>query len=196
MNLVGFASEHTVEYAAVAAAKSAFIDLGVSSAPLFYWKTREGGALSNRLHESVLARLIGVFPRRPKLKDEESADVHWKVNSELHSFANEARKFRVPVFAAMPLARSIIELASTQSVYWRQLGGEVGDEHFTWNAYSQRPHSTMDSSEFARTAISAAPIQSWADISSAMDELRWAVSPSNHWLGFAGYKPVYLMIGF
>lgn len=192
--LTSFANEHTVEYAVVSAAKNSFSQINVTCAPIFYWKTREGARLSNRLHAGVRARLVALFPRRPKLA-ENNKSLSWKINFELFEFAKEASQHQVPTFAAMPCARTLMELASTSDIFWKRLDDEPEEELV--RSVRGKPTNSLSTTDFRTEALATAPLMPWQSIESAMDELRSAVGTGGgHWFGFGGYKPVYLMFDY
>jgi hypothetical protein len=73
---------------------------------------------------------VAIFPRRPKLLYGGDNDLVAKFNSELFRYALHAGRENVPVLAALPIASTLQELATTPVVAWFRIGGAIIDDQF------------------------------------------------------------------
>lgn len=186
-----FASEHTVEYAAVKATDSIFRNSGLSVFPVFFWKSREGGVASKTVHADLQARLFAVFPRRPRVYGDRLEHVGWKVNGQLMEFAEAADVLGVPTFAALPLARNLVELSRKPPMRWISLQGRG-----QWDWHISKAAALAEDiggRGVRRIVLGEARIRPWPSAIDAMDSLRSARRGGGLWFGLGGYKPVYFL---
>jgi hypothetical protein len=187
-----FINERSSEYAVVFAARREFAVMGVEAIPLYFWASREGGPVSLEQNGRVAGSLIAVFSRRPRLFGDGEGAVCWKINTELLEFADRAKAHGIPSFAALPLARNLIELNNDPLIHWTQLWDQtVGERYVT---HEQGAELSLSTSEFSRLALDSAVSLGWAQMVRVMRELNASVRRSEPGFLFSGgYKPVYVI---
>jgi len=117
-----FISEHSAEYALIPEITNILKRKFNQVTPIFPWATREGSKISNLIHQEELIKIIGIFPRRPKLKKSDNTEISITVNSELISGATRAKDYGIPMVAGCPLVRSFWELGNCKKFAWIKLG--------------------------------------------------------------------------
>ena len=65
--------------------------------------------------------VVAVFPRRPKVLYGGDTEVAVKFNRELFVFAHHVASFGIPVFAAAPVASSLLEMMQGQPSAWFEI---------------------------------------------------------------------------
>lgn len=186
-----FANEHTVEYAVVDAVRAIFAAVALPVVPVFFWKSREGGKIAREMHGTIDARLIAIFPRRPRPYGQKLDQVGWKINGELHAYAQEANDRGVPTFAALPVARSLMALAAQPPVHWHPLSPKPCADR--WLSASQGAQGDAGSAALLQ-AMATSVYLPWDELVEVMSDLREATSTHQHFFGFGGYRPVYFLV--
>ena len=75
--------EHTAEFVLIPTLKNILCRRFESVTPIFPWITREGGNTSYKLHGHENFKIIGLYPRRPKLNPANHENVIIKVNEQV-----------------------------------------------------------------------------------------------------------------
>ncbi|PNH93079.1 hypothetical protein [Vibrio diazotrophicus] len=115
MLITSYISEHTAEYVLVPAMKAILEQKFSVVLPIFPWLTREFSNLAKSTHGLSSFRVLAMFPRRPKVFNE---DIFVTVNSELSAFNKLAVKHGITAIAGCPSARNLRELASCRECVW------------------------------------------------------------------------------
>lgn len=209
-----FLSEHSVEYVIVPRAVSVLRGSFDNVIPLYFWKSREGGALSLQLNANVTVRVLALFPRRPKLVNFDDYDsIYGKINTEIFDFSAKALGFGIPVAVALPLVRNMLQLGVDPKIAWVRVDcGDVdahseGDVHLIFNdekglasldGFLPKSVGIMEESDLPRMVTSNCTLLTWGEAAEAMSELR-VVSESHRYAlrlfgGGVKYRPVYLVV--
>ena len=106
-----FINEHSVEFSLVPYLKKELEKKYNFVLPLFPWLNRETGKLSQYVHRNDTFKVLVMFPRRPKLEQEDGKIVYVTINEDLLSFKEFAKDYGVPVIAGCPIAANFWELS-------------------------------------------------------------------------------------
>ena len=112
-----FISEHTAEYIMIPKFKSILKKSYSIIVPIYPWLKREFGALSTNIHANDTFKVVGLYPRRPKLISK-SGNFMVKVNPDLIDCSEEALSNNIPMIAGCPLATNFKEL-NENTIYFR-----------------------------------------------------------------------------
>ncbi|RZI80736.1 MAG: hypothetical protein EOP38_21595 [Rubrivivax sp.] len=199
-----FFNERTAEYALVPALQ-AHLQAGFQFAvPIFYWKTREGNSIAERVHHDEPVKVLAMFARRPKLSDD-SGVVHGKINHDLLNYAQRAGRMGIPTIAGFPAVASLFDLHLEAPLHWFFLGGlpEMDIEFMVdlqaKPSYAQGIDSGLQPIHLAEITelVKKAPAFSWQDAMARLAELRVERSHGYplrfNWFG-SQYKPVYFLV--
>lgn len=115
-----FISEHTAEYVLIPRLTEILKQKFEVVVPIYPWMTREGNNLSKSLHEQDKFKMVGFYPRRPKI-DLNSQKIAIKINDEFLNGAKEASKINIPMLAGCPIARNLLELNNDTKCIWIKL---------------------------------------------------------------------------
>lgn len=187
---VSFINERTAEYVLVPKLAGLLGASFESVVPVFYWKSREGSAASLRLHGNRGVRAIAMFARRPKTTTDDGS-IYMKINEAVVQFAARAQAFGIPTVAAMPLARTVWDLPSSQTVLvdLASIRAEtvlcVDDGH--------GPVAPLLTAGCLRKVADTAIEAPWSSLTEAMSELCLA-GERHRWFPGAGYKPVHFLV--
>ena len=117
--LTSFMSEHTAEYVLVPnivrQLSAHFCDI----IPMYFWSTREGNRTADEFMSARPARILTVFPRRPKVSETVEERITMKVNQELIGYTRVSLSVMIPVFAGVPLVSSLLALRIESPCSWR-----------------------------------------------------------------------------
>jgi len=97
-----FISEHSLEYIVVPSICKILRAKYKRIIPIYYWATREGNALSGKLHSNIRVRLLSVFPRRPKIDSNQPDIIYGKLNNAILHFAEISKSIAFQQFFACP----------------------------------------------------------------------------------------------
>jgi hypothetical protein len=203
-----FICEHTAEFFLVPTLARLLSNEETDVVPLYFWKSREGSAISKRCGRDAPLRLVAMFARRPKVDDPDDRRILVKLNDVIFERAYQLARLRVPTFAGVPRVSSITNLRRTGPCSWFCLhskGSSVKDVEFYLNVESGRCETALPSTvegpledeRIVRLAYDEAAPMSWEDAIEAMrgesgsperDERR-----VYRWWGET-YKPVYLIL--
>jgi len=95
--------------------------------PIFPWMTREGSNISKFLHRSDQFRILGIFPRRPKLTSD-SEDIEFKINAQIIAGAYGGLELGIPIIAGGPLVKNFWELSNNPRFIWIRLELKKNDD--------------------------------------------------------------------
>lgn len=116
--VTSFISEHSAEYALV----PQFINIlthGFSSiTPIYFWTTREGSNIAKDNYKEKLVRIVALYARRPKIDKDNSSYILMTINHEIFNRADFLEKNGIPVFAGMPLVKTIEDYSLFSRCAW------------------------------------------------------------------------------
>ena len=124
-----FISEHSAEYVLVPNLKSMLLEKFDVVTPIYPWATREGSSMSRHLHEGEYFRMIGLYPRRPKLVSPSGSMITVKLNHQILHGAECGKKLGIPIIAGCPLAKDFWELGSSPDCLWIKLEQRYKDDN-------------------------------------------------------------------
>lgn len=198
--IVGFASEHSVEFVLVSDLVSALRHSFGHIVPVFFWASREGGKLAASQMGTHSVKLLAVFARRPKVSPT-SDSIFMKVNSSLFEYAVAAYDVGMPVIASMPLASDLGSLQlgcecvhlqidgltqqSDQTVEFRRSGEICGAD--------QHPGIIPIESGNIAGLLRECPSMEWPRAMQILKHLK-NISSQASWRYQGGYRPFHLMV--
>lgn len=201
--MIGFLSEHTVEFVLVPRLKSILAARFGVVTPVYFWKTREGNSLSSLIHKNELVRVLAMFPRRPKLKSPTEKAIWGKINRELFEYSRASFSAGIPAIAGLPLTHSLLELWENREPMWILLANESPEdvifkvEAINRKIVSVRPKEhnleIMREVDIPIFVEENASIMTWSETINAINTLR--MEPFFGRVSFlGGYKPTYFFI--
>jgi hypothetical protein len=110
-----FVSERTVEFYLVPRFKALLSAKYSYVLPFFYWKTREGNALSHSDEFPTRVTTCAMFPRRPKVHGEHLA---MTVNSEVYLMSEHLAEAGIPTFLGFPDVEAFSRFADDFKCLW------------------------------------------------------------------------------
>lgn len=113
-----FVSERTIEYVLIPALSKILKQKYTSVIPVFPWMTREGTKLSRTIHHKDKFRVVGLYPRRPKLNLFDSSKLLIKIREEFIIGSEIALKLSIPLIVGSPLIRNIWDLDKDPECVW------------------------------------------------------------------------------
>ena len=116
-----FISEHTAEFALIPILKRILQKEFEFVIPIYPWMTREGGNISKSLHQNDKFKILGLYPRRPKIALLDKENIYLKINEQVIYSARSGLILGIPIIAGCPLARDFWELGKTPNCLWIRL---------------------------------------------------------------------------
>ncbi len=116
-----FIGEHSVELAIVPILKDILEKEYEYVTPIFPWMTREGGSVSKYLHQTDKFKVIGMYPRRPKITISDKENVYLKINEQIILGAQSGLALGIPIIAGFPLVKNFWELGKNPNCLWLKL---------------------------------------------------------------------------
>jgi hypothetical protein len=116
-----FIGEHTVEFTIVPMLKNILEQEYEYVVPIFPWMTREGSSISRSIHKEDRFKIIGLYPRRPKLLATEEESIYIKISSQVVLGARGGQSLGIPIIGGLPLAKDLWELGSDPECLWFKL---------------------------------------------------------------------------
>ena len=192
---IGFVSEHTGEYVLIEKLRES---LGQKTyAFIFPHQTREGNTISREIHRDDIFSILGIFPRRPKIKIDEKESIYIKINTEVVNSAVKANEYKIPFICGCPIARNIWTL--NEKIVWINMNSiheetilsiRMDDVTNSIENMSNSFHSVEKLKDFVNTT------DNLFDIEKAMFSIR-NISDSlgmNRYFFGTIYKPFYVFI--
>lgn len=200
-----FISEHTAEYTLVPNLKNILQERFSIVTPLFPWATREGSTISRHLHKDERFKIVGLYPRRPKLLSANSSIIIVKLNRQILLGAQRGTELGIPIIAGCPLAKDFWELGNCPNCLWIKLDQGFVDDFELEIESSQSSYFANQISKFVFQSEKdlliylnersepmnfGAAMLSFTEIKRASRELDY-----HSYFGLmGGYKPVYFLL--
>jgi hypothetical protein len=197
-----FMSERSLEYVLVPEMLRILEPFCKNVVAIYFWKSREGGRLSARVHGEKHVRVAALFARRPKFAGSPPL-AQGKVNRELIRFAYAAKSYGIPAIAGFCPATSLFDLKA-ESAFWLPISQLNPNEEAVFYENSDNKLILLGGS--ALTTISAASLPkfvldetrniSFNFVAEAIASLHQELSavPAPFCTFGPRYKPVYLLI--
>jgi hypothetical protein len=193
-----FICEHTAEYVLVPKLTTILklkFDVVI---PVFPWMTREGNNLSRQIHAQDKFRVVGFYPRRPKI-DLENNKIVVKINKELIEGA--ASQINIPMLAGCPMAKSFWELNDNTKCIWIKLTDKTKHHYvIEYNKEDAIEYRVLDDTEILDGkeeildfVFSRSETHNFQSLIDGIVNIRRHIS-TGKFMGFGGYKPIYFLL--
>lgn len=116
-----FICEHTAEYILVPKLKEILRKRFDIVTPIYPWASREGSNISKELHKHDKFKVVGLYPRRPKLISAGDPKITVKISEQILLGAQTGIKLGIPVIAGCPLVKNFWELGNNPNCVWIKL---------------------------------------------------------------------------
>jgi hypothetical protein len=199
-----FICEHTAEYLLVPELKRILHNKFDTVVPIYPWASREGSNIAKALHKHDTFKMVGLYPRRPKLISVSSPEIIVKINAQILRGAQTGLRLGIPIIAGCPLARDFWELGENPNCVWVELNQ---DSTTDWELFLDpdqplKYFNQMSTSMFLNEKDLLVYLDKYAkpiDIDKAISsfkEIKGAgFGASYSFLRFMGsYKPVYFLL--
>lgn len=200
-----YIGEHTAEFVLIPPLKKILHRRFESVTPIFPWMTREGSNISFELHGNDEFRLLGLYPRRPKLLSANHPSIFIKINEQILFGAKTGLEFGIPIIGGCPIASDFWELGNDPSCLWINLESdtlasfeikvESNDSSYLIKTHSECVFRTDE--ELLEQIDNTAKI---VDLRMTLDAIK-AIKMQSRGLGgyfpmafMGGYKPVYFLL--
>jgi hypothetical protein len=200
--MTSFMSEHTVEFYLVPRFRALLSTRYSHVLPFFYWKTREGNIMSRGDDFPALVRVCAMFPRRPKVLEEQ---LELTVNEEVYLMSEHLQQAKIPTFLGFPCVHSLSALAADFECLW--FSPIPNERRYTRHEVSPGEGATGDSTLFGpfkdgkdiHGYIEAnATQQTWRSFLDVIFVVHSKISQENiirnRFLFGPPYKPVYFLM--
>ncbi len=122
--VTSFIGEHTIELTIVPMLKRILEKKFDFVVPIFPWMTREGGSVSKLVHKDDEFKIVGLYPRRPKLSTRETDSIFIKISGQIILGARSGQVQGIPIIGGLPLVRNFWELSKNPECLWLNLDFE------------------------------------------------------------------------
>jgi hypothetical protein len=119
--VTSFIGEHTAEFALVPEFKLILHQKYKYVTPIFPWMSREGSNISVYIHKDDKFKIVGLYPRRPKINPQLKNTIFVKINSKIIYGAKYGKEIGLPIIAGCPLAQNLMQLGQTPKCLWINL---------------------------------------------------------------------------
>jgi hypothetical protein len=200
-----FIGEHTVELTIVPILKTILKKEFTFVVPIFPWMTREGGSISKIIHKDDEFKIIGLYPRRPKLSSIKMDTIILKISSQIVIGAKGGKSLGIPIIGGLPLVRNLWELSNKPKCLWIELDSDKHEQieyEIPFNKIYQ-PEKLLSKRTFksedeiiqlikrtAKTFNMVEAIEAFGKIK--MDSMNLDFYSSFAYVG--GYKPIYFLL--
>lgn len=120
-----FLGEHTVGISIVPILKEILHNEFEFVTPIFPWMTREGGGISKYLHQNERFKIVGLYPRRPKILISDNGNIYLKINEQIILGARSGIELGIPIIAGCPIVKNFWELGKSPRCLWIKLDFEL-----------------------------------------------------------------------
>ena len=195
-----FICEHTAEYILVPKLTKILklkYDIVI---PIFPWLTREGNNLSKQIHGQDKFKIVGFYPRRPKINHKDNKIII-KINNEFIEGAEEALKMKIPMLAGCPLAKSFWELDDNTKCIWIKLNDKTKHHYeVECNSAMTKEFKILDNTEILESEKEIldyvdgnCKTHNFESLILGIQHIR-AHSSTVYFMGFGSYKPIYFLL--
>jgi len=203
--VTSFICEHTAEYILIPKLKKILHKRFDIVTPIYPWASREGSNISKELHKYDKFKVVGLYPRRPKLVSAASTKITVKINEQILLGAQSGMKLGIPIIAGCPSVRNFWELGNSPNCVWIKLNQgftetfELELEHIQSSNYmNQISKFIFTNEEDLLTYLSEK--SELIDFTHAISSFR-KIKMDSEGTGFyypfrfmGGYKPVYFLL--
>jgi hypothetical protein len=130
--LASFISENSLGLTVSENLKNILLKKYSSVVPLMPWLTREGSSISKLLHKNDLFKVVGCYPRRPKINE-------LKENNGL------------PIILSMPIIQNFWELSEKPFIIYSKIDFDINEDYLI-TVDSNRNFSNENQNKFTLTS--------------------------------------------
>lgn len=202
-----FFSERTAEYSLVPNLMGELQKEFDYVAPIFFWKSREGNSVSKATLKNRQVKILPFFARRPKKTKNERFTIG-KINHQLFTFANNAKKNGLPTFIGYIASQNIFENYNCRNHYWFNITNSNCKDEATfsfdllhsrikWLDQVDSKIEIINPRDIAQIMKSLTTYYSWNEALELMGELNKSMYTHNYFnyrFFGGGYKPVYFLM--
>lgn len=116
-----FIGEHTAEFVLVPIIKQILHKQFEFVTPIFPWMTREGSDIAKDILQNEEFKILGLYPRRPKIVILDKTSYHITINEQVIKGAQSGLKLGIPVIAGYPFVKNFWDLGKTPNCLWIRL---------------------------------------------------------------------------
>jgi hypothetical protein len=162
-------------------------------APLFPWLNRETSKISKQVHVNDRFKILVLFPRRPKLDNNDYNKIFATINEDLSLFKEFANEYNVPVIAGCPLATNFWELSKCTKHTWIEINNNTVSNYL--NPVCNAPREKIVASLSISRIVKLIKTSATFDIEKFSEFLHESkgTMPGTFIFG-PRYKPIYLLI--
>ncbi|MEE7596438.1 hypothetical protein [Acinetobacter baumannii] len=184
--ITSYINEHTAEYYLVPTLMEILQKKYKHVSPIFPWVSREFNKLSRLIHKDDKFYVLIMFPRRPKLYNNE---IYITFNEELERFFNIAKMIKVPIILGCPLANNIWEL-SERKCLWVELEKVKNEGYYIPVSYIEEEGLIINEKDIYNLVEKSIAFN-FLDFYDFVRKLR---ENKKHYIYGDIYKPVYFLI--
>lgn len=202
---ISFICEHTAEYILVPELKRILRNKFDTVVPIYPWASREGSNIAKELHENDKFKMVGLYPRRPKLVFVGRFKTIVKINAQILRGAQAGLQLGIPIIAGCPVAKNFWELGKNPNCVWIELNQDsIKDWEFPLEPFQPFEYANQIS-EF--TFSNERDLLTYLIENSRLIDFSYAISSFReikrvsvgaeyyHFFSFMGsYKPVYFLL--
>lgn len=185
-----YISEHSAEYSLVPALKKILQEQYSHVAPVFPWISREFSKISRHLHKDDLFHVLVMFPRRPKLNDQDSSEIYFTINWEIEDFNKIGEEKGVPVITGCPRAGDLWDLSNCEDYAWLDLSKNNYHEYLNPISKMKKNGCLLGKEDILALVRNSAIF----NLESFKDFVRDAKEIQPYRMYGSQYKPVYFLI--
>lgn len=161
--------------------------------PVVPWLNREASKLSRDVHSQDQFKILGLFPRRPKLTEANNKKIYVTINHDLLVFKQFAEEYMVPVIAGCPVASNFWELSICKRFVWLNITEEKVDNYVNLIScdFGKKPMEELSISEIVEL-VNSSELFNIDSLSEFLNVAKYAM-PRRFLFG-PKYRPVYFLI--
>lgn len=149
----------------------------------------------------LTARVIAIYPRRPKVLHTGDDHIAVKFNDSLFRAASIGEELRLPVMAGVPLASSLVKLAlDARRMWFRLYPSGVGDAFVMVDLSEGIRHtegsiriSVVPEDALLKLVLAETEPQPWEDIVRKLSIFKRLTRGPTPWFG-SGYAPFFVAV--
>lgn len=125
--LASFISENSLSLTVSENLKNILLKKYSSVVPLMPWLTREGSSISQLLHKNDLFKVVGCYPRRPKIN--ELKEYNFKVGKKIIESSEFSENNGLPIILSMPTIQNFWELSEKPFIIYSKIDFDINEDY-------------------------------------------------------------------
>jgi hypothetical protein len=147
--LASFISENSLGLTVSENLKNILLKKYSSVVPLMPWLTREGSSISKLLHKNDLFKVVGCYPRRPKIN--ELKEYNFKVGKKIIESSEFSENNGLPIILSMPIIQNFWELSEKPFIIYSKIDFDINEDYLI-TVDSNRNFSNENQNKFTLTS--------------------------------------------